>query len=154
MDLGEISKKIKELEKKAKESDYWKDRYMAQGKAIEKAIEELQTLLGVAKSTRKKTNPKTLELNLNRLLTIVYEKMKIEDYNVGTKELEREFEASGLDKTNSYHLHRFRVLLQKQPGIDFRRKGRNKIFYYSKHKDTTLDNGKTRIIAGKISLKT
>ena len=145
--VHEITKKIIELEKKAKESDYWKDKYQELSNKIKTSIEDLNSLVNIKftrtynKGERTQYKYKGSKHDFDTLINVLVLKLKNEEIQeVTTEIIEKELNTLNIPAVGD-NMVLTRRLLRKVKEIGERKDGKTVKFFY-----VETDNDKQELI--------
>lgn len=134
----DVLKQIKELEKKAKLADYWKDRYKALCNEVETVSMELNALLNIKSNKKKKLNI-TQKTSKDIAEDIYQKEMIAKNRQIDVELINNYLSEAGKDitTTNQYCI---RNELKGKRGVEIAKIGKNLIFFLRKvptQEDTT-----------------
>ena len=126
--MEEISKQIRELEKQAKEAEYWKERYNELKLKVENLINEVG-VSRIIKSTKSYTpHGKFIEI-----IEDFYLKLKKEEImEVRNTDISNVLEEKGLNPNQRGNVYQISRLLRQKDGIQQRYEGKCIVMFYFK----------------------
>jgi len=142
--MVDLAKQIKELEKRAKDAEYWKDRYEALFKEVEATSKRLASLAGLPLKRLSVSD------EMQEVIKKAYQQMK-EDTQLSTADMEKMLSEASI-KAHSGNLNKMRQELIRMKGISTRKEGKNIILYYDDNNPTPEAQKEQAIKMGKVSV--
>ncbi len=127
----EISQQIKELEKRAKDSEYWKDRYNQLQQRVKNIVKELDLEVNI-----KFGKPRDNYSNkLRGIAEDFYRKLETEEImEVNSRDVSKVLAEKGYSDSGN-NIHQVKEIIKSKEYILSRKEGANIILYYFKTGD-------------------